>query len=130
MPAFEELSTDWTVADLMDEQLSSFNESMHITGQRVNSYYNVKHILGYCHCLKRIIPYSSDKPFAYSINRHQNTLVTISVCDKLKANWQRSIPSNTANVHCSWYHHVLKLLYSHTKEWRGEPSPARCSFLP
>ena len=105
--------------------LSSFNQLMDITGRRVNSYYNVKCILGYCRRLKRIVPYSADKPFPYSVKHHHSSLVTFSVCEKLKPNWQRSIPSDTANVHCSWYHHVLKSLYTHTKVWRGEPSPVK-----
>ena len=37
MPAFERLSTDWTVADLMDDHLATFNKSIDITGQRVGT---------------------------------------------------------------------------------------------
>ena len=125
MPLFEELSQDWSVLDLTEDRLSTFNKSIDITGQRVETYYEVKHILGFNRRLKRIIPYSSDRPFTFSINSHNDTLVTFSVCEKLKQNWKRTIPRESANVHCSWYHHILKSLYSHTKVWRGEPSPAR-----
>ena len=100
MPPFKSLSTEWTVLDLMDDYLSTFNNSINITGQFVEAYYNVKRVLGYSHCLKRIVPYSSDKPFAYSIEHHHDALITFSVCEKLKPHWQRSIPSDTANVHC------------------------------
>ena len=67
---------------------------------------------------------------SFCIPQFNNAILTLSVCKKLKPNWQRTIPSEMADVHCSWYHHILKSLYSRTKVWRGEPSPAKMLIPP
>ena len=102
MPPFKTLPDDWKVSDLVHERFSTFYNEIDVSSERVHKYYNVKQILGFNRRLKRILPYSSDKPFAYTINSHLDTLVIYSVIDKLKPNWQRTIPSDTNGVHCSW----------------------------
>ena len=125
MPAFESLPADWKISDLADDNFSTFEESMDLSGQRVERYYEVKRTMSVTRCPKRILPYSSSNLFQFSITCHNDSLFTLSVCEKLKSNWQRTVPSETADVHCSWYHHILKLSYSMTKVWRGQPSPAQ-----
>ena len=47
MPPFESLSADWTVSNLTDVRLATFEEAIDVTGKLVEMYYNVKHILGF-----------------------------------------------------------------------------------
>ena len=125
MPAYESLPEHWTVLDIADKKFSTFEKSIGTTGEHVETYFHAKRTMSVTHQLKRIVPYSSSELFQFSIPQHNVTLLLLSVCEKLKNNWQRAIPSATANVHCSWYHHILKSTYSQTKVWRGEPKPAQ-----
>ena len=125
MSAFKSLSENWMISDIADDKFSTFEEYMDLSRQHVKRYYEVKRTMSVTCRLKRIIPYSSSNLFQFSITPHNNVLLTLSVCEKLKGNWQRTVPSETADVHCSWYHHISKSSYSMTKVWRGEPSPVQ-----
>ena len=125
MPRYELLPAEWTISDIAEERFSTFETSIDVTGDRVQSYYDVKRTMSITRRLKRIIPYTSDRFFQFSNPEHNAGLLSLSVCDKLKNNWQRTIPSNKPGVHCSWYHHILKTSYSQTMVWRGKPKPAQ-----
>ena len=130
IPPFKMLSEAWAMADLMDDKISTFNESIDITGTRVEANYNVKRVLSFIRRLKNAVPYSLGKLFTYSAPQLHGLILKLNVCKKLKPNWKQTIPSKTTEVYCSWYHHILKSLYSCTKVWRGEPSPAKMLIPP
>ena len=111
MPAYKSLPDNWTISDITDEKFSIFKKSIDTSRERVEAYFLVKQTMSVTRRLKRIIPCSSNKLFQFSIPQHNDALFTLSICEKLKNNWQRTIPSTTANVHCSWYHHILKTSY-------------------
>ena len=130
MPPFESLPDNWKFSDLTDERFSTFNNHVNVSGDRVEKYYEIKRVIGYTRRLKRIIPYSSSSFFLYLIPEYTDALSTLCVCEKLKPNWQRTYPSDSANVHCSFYHHILKSLYKYPEVWRGQPSPAKMLIPP
>ena len=111
MPAYKSLPDNWTISDITDEKFSIFKKSIDTSRERVEAYFLVKQTMSVTRRLKRIIPCSSNKLFQFSIPQHNDALFTLSICEKLKNNWQRTIPSTTANMHCSWYHHILKTSY-------------------
>ena len=130
MLPFETLPVDWKFNDLGNERLSTFYSDIDLSGERVKKYYKIKRVIGYTRRLKRIIPYSSSSFFQYSIPRYTDALSALCVCEKLKSNWQRTFPSDSANVHCSFYHHILKSLYKFPDVWRGTLPPAKMLIPP
>ena len=130
MPPFESLSDDWKFSDLADKTYLSFYGHVDVTGDRVEKYYEIKRVIGYTRRMKRIIPYSSTSFFLYSIPQYTDALSTLCVCEKLKQNWQRTFPSDSVNVHCSFYHHILKLLYKYPEVWQDTLCPAKMLIPP
>ena len=129
-PPFKSLPDDWTFKDLEDEMFTTFNKGIDVSGDRVAKYYELKRVIGYTRRLKRIIPYSSSSFFMYSIPQYTNALSNLCACEKLKPNWQQTYPSDSTNVYCSFYHHILKLLYTYPQVWRGQLTPAKMLIPP
>ena len=130
MPPFESLPDDWKFSNLSDDRFSTFYNNINVSGDRVAKYYELKMFIGCTRRLKRIIPYSSLSFFLYSIPQYTDTLSTLCECEKLKPNWQRTFPLDSANVHCSFYHHILKSLYKYPEVWRGKLAPAKMLIPP
>ena len=130
MPPYENLHNDWTFQDLQQERFSTFTNNIDVTGERVAKYYEMKRTIGYTRRLKRIIPYSLSSYFMYSIPEFTEVLSNLFICEKLKHNWQRTYPSDSNNVQCSFYHHLLKTLYTYPQIWRGQVTPAKLLIPP
>ena len=66
MPVYKSLLDEWTIADLAKERFSTFENSIDTSGDRIQTYFNVKWTMSVTQHLKRILPYSSHRLFRFS----------------------------------------------------------------
>ena len=118
MPKFENINK-WSSASIENEKYMTFESSIDTTGVRVKAYFNLKQLLTNVIKFRKLIPYSSQKLFRYSIDEHNNSIVRIGLPEKLKENLQPTCPTDLVHKQCSWYHHLRKLQYKYTSIWRG-----------
>ena len=124
MPVFENI-TEWTATVLDDPAYFRFHESIDITGARVRSYYKGRRYILMVRRCKRMIPYTMEKPYNFSNETHNESMINLRVTARLHHNYTQTCPIPDSNKLCSWYYHIWKKLYQLTNVWRGDVGPVK-----
>ena len=129
MPKYEDVKL-WLTSTLDNECLMTFEDSIDITGARVNSYYATCCLISMVQRSKRLIPYSMESPYMYLDDHHNAVLLEFKIPSRLQPNHHRICPTEKDGVMCLFYHHIWKQLYKYTKVWRGEVGQVKLLILP
>ena len=67
--------------------LLDFENSIDVTGARVNAYYHARRLLSTTRRCKRMIPYSMEKPYGFSNEEHNHSLLQLRIPSRLQPNY-------------------------------------------
>ena len=86
MLMYEEIEL-WSASTLNSEHLMTFEESIDITGARVDSYYGACRLILMVQRSKRLIPFSMVRAHGYSSDEHNAMLIDLKIPSRLQPNY-------------------------------------------
>jgi hypothetical protein len=116
MPKYEDINDIKADYFFLTKDNLAFDDTINLSGARVNKYCDLATIAYTTHKLRKLIPRDRHNHFHHQKELNSEAIIAMKISEKLKMNW--TMPQYTENNY-DFYTYMSQFQNRHTKLWRG-----------